>query len=110
MKILKIILLFFFISAWLSLTTCTFAQTRPVNRPPSLPTNIPPPPSFGGMNTQNGKFQIISGEYYSQDPKPFLYKRLIKINTSTGEAWVLNSKVGKNGELRTWLPLENSER
>ena len=81
-------------------------QIKPLKRPPSLPTNIPPPPSFVS-GSQNGKFQIISAEYYSQDTKPFLYKRLIKLNTSTGEAWVLVSKIGKNGESRTWLPLEN---
>ena len=72
----------------------------------TTPSFIPPPPSFGG-GSQNGKFQIISAEYYSQDIKPFLYKRLIKLNTSTGEAWVLVSKIGKNGETRRWLPLEN---
>ncbi len=86
--------------------TSLVGQTKPIKRLPSLPTNIPPPPSFGG-GSQNGKFQIISAEYYSQDIKPFLYKRLIKLNTSTGEAWVLVSKIGKNGETRRWLPLEN---
>ena len=82
-------------------------QTKPIKRPPSLPTNIPPPPSFGSSGSQNGKFQIISAEYYSQDTKPFLYKRLVKFNTSTGEAWVLVSRLGKNGEIRKWIPFEN---
>ena len=54
-------------------------QTKSIKRPPSLPTNIPPPPSFANSSSKNGKFSIISGEYYSQDSKPFLYKRLIKI-------------------------------
>lgn len=102
-KIHPIILTIFFTFL---LNSSLVGQTKPIKRPPSLPTNIPPPPSFGG-SSQNGKFQIISAEYYSQDTKPFLYKRLIKLNTSTGEAWVLVSKIGKNGEIRRWLPLEN---
>ena len=73
---------------------------------PNLPMNIPPPPSFGSLANKNGKFQLISAEYYSEDAKPFLYKRLVKIDTTTGEAWVLVSKIGMNGEQRKWVPLE----
>lgn len=84
----------------------SIAQTKPIKRPPSLPVNIPPPPNFSGSSSKNGKFQIVSAEYYSQDSKPFLYKRLVKFDTSTGEAWVLLS-VQKNGtETRRWIPLE----
>ncbi len=101
-KPFQLLFLLFFTNA-----TFLLGQTKPLQRPPSLPSNIPPPPSFAGSSSQNGKFHIISGEYYSQDSKPFLYKRLIKINTSTGEAWVLHSKLGKNGEVRRWIPLEN---
>ena len=69
--------------------------------------NIPPPPNFGSLSSKSGKFQIISAEYYSSDAKPFLYKRLIKLDTTTGEAWVLVSQLGKNGEMRKWIPLES---
>ena len=102
LKFFQFLILVFFVNA------CFLTgQTKSIKRPPSLPTNIPPPPSFANSSSKNGKFSIISGEYYSQDSKPFLYKRLIKINTSTGEAWVLHSKLGKNGEVRRWIPLEN---
>lgn len=73
---------------------------------PNLPMNIPPPPSFSSLANKNGKFQLISAEYYSEDAKPFLYKRLVKIDTTTGEAWVLVSKIGISGEQRKWVPLE----
>ena len=53
----------------------------------------------------NGKFQIISAEYYSQDAKPYLYKRLVKVDTTTGAAWLLHSSRGDRGEIRQWLPL-----
>jgi len=43
---------------------------------PSLPMNIPPPPSFASLSSKSGKYQIVSAEYYSEDAKPFLYKRL----------------------------------
>ena len=33
-------------------------QSKPSQRPPSLPTNIPPPPNFSGGLSKNGKFQI----------------------------------------------------
>ena len=79
--------------------------TSPSSRP-NLPMNIPPPPSFGSLTNKSGKYQIISAEYYSEDKKPFLYKRLIKLDTTTGEAWVLNSRIGASGEQRKWLPLE----
>ena len=75
--------------------------------PPNLPANIPPPPSFLGSSSKIGRYQIVSAEYYSQDTKPFLYKRLVKIDTTTGQAWVLQSIVGTQGEIRTWVPLEN---
>ena len=86
------------------------AQPKPNNRPPNLPLSIPPPPNFGGGSSQNGKYLIMSGEYYSQDAKPFLYKRLIKLDTTTGKAWVLYSKIGPKGEVRKWIPLENSNK
>jgi hypothetical protein len=86
------------------------AQPKPNNRPPNLPLSIPPPPNFGGGSSQNGKYLIMSGEYYSQDDKPFLYKRLIKLDTTTGNAWVLYSKIGPKGEVRKWIPLENSNK
>ena len=79
--------------------------SSPPGVPPSLPKNIPPPPSFGVSKNDNGKFQIVSAEYYSQDAKRFLYKRLVKIDTTTGAAWVLHSSRGDRGELRQWLPL-----
>ncbi|MDA0344244.1 MAG: hypothetical protein ACO3VB_07785 [Opitutales bacterium] len=85
-------------------------QNKPSNRPPNLPLNIPPPPSFSAGGNQNGKYQIVSGEYYSQDAKPFLYKRLIKVDTTTGDAWVLYSKIGPKGEIRQWIPLENAPK
>ena len=106
MKIFYLIHLSLFLS--LSIPIALLAQTKPSNRPPSLPLNIPPPPSFSGGGNQNGKYQIVSGEYYSQDVKPFLYKRLIKVDTTTGEAWVLYSKIGPKGEVRKWIPLENA--
>ena len=76
---------------------------------PSLPMNIPPPPSFASLSNKSGKFQIVSAEYYSEDAKPFLYKRLIKFDTTTGEAWVLASKIGPKGEQRKWVPLETNK-
>jgi hypothetical protein len=97
-----------------SIAVCTtiwvFSQTRPPSVIPSsrpnLPMNIPPPPSFGSLSSKSGKYQIISAEYYSEDKKPFLYKRLIKLDTTSGEAWVLASRIGSAGEQRKWLPLE----
>ena len=103
----------FFLIAACSLLLClqSNAQTQVnstgVSKRPSLPMNIPPPPNFGSLSNKSGKFQIISAEYYSSDSKPFLYKRLIKLNTTTGEAWVLVSQLGKNGEMRKWIPLES---
>ena len=84
-----------------------FAQVgkSPSSSPPKLPMNIPPPPSFASMGSKSGKFQIISAEYYSQDEKPYLYKRLVKYDTTTGEAWVLNSVLSPQGEKRNWVPL-----
>ena len=76
---------------------------------PSLPMNIPPPPSFASLSNKSGKYQIVSAEYYSEDAKPFLYKRLVKFDTTTGEAWVLASKIGSNGEQRKWVPLETKK-
>ena len=77
----------------------------PLSSPPRLPSNIPPPPSFASFSSKAGKYQIVSAEYYSQDTKPFLYKRLIKYDTTTGEAWVLFSKRDSSGERRVWVPL-----
>ncbi len=88
----------------------SLAQDQIVPRsktPPNLPVNIPPPPSFGSSSSKNGRFQFLSAEYYSEDNKPFLYKRLIKVDTSTGEAWVLHSERSSAGETRTWVPLIN---
>ena len=72
--------------------------------------NIPPPPSFSSLSSKSGKYQLMSAEYYSQDSKPYLYKRLVKFDTTTGEAWILHSKIGANGEIRTWIPLENESK
>ena len=83
-------------------------RSSPNSTPPKLPMNIPPPPSFASLSNKTGKYQLVSAEYYSQDPKPYLYKRLIKFDTSTGEAWILHSKIGSNGERRTWIPLQTS--
>ena len=85
----------------------TQVNSASVSKRPSLPMSIPPPPNFSSLSNKSGKFQIISAEYYSSDAKPFLYKRLIKLNTTTGEAWVLVSQLGKNGEMRKWIPLES---
>ncbi len=79
--------------------------TNLLTSPPRLPSNIPPPPSFASISSKAGKFQIVSAEYYSQDSKPFLYKRLIKYDTTTGEAWILYSKRDATGERRMWVPL-----
>lgn len=92
-------------------TSILFSQSESSKRlssgPPKLPMNIPPPPSFASMSNKTGKFHLISAEYYSQDTKPYLYKRLVKFDTSTGKAWILHSKIGANGEQRTWVPLES---
>ena len=77
----------------------------PPSSPPRLPTTIPPPPSFAMPKNNNGKFHIVSAEYYSQDAKPYLYKRLVKFDSTTGQAWVLHSSRGQGGEVRRWLPL-----
>lgn len=96
---------------FLLFTSTLFSQSESPKRlnagPPKLPMNIPPPPSFASMSNKTGKFQLISAEYYSQDTKPYLYKRLVKFDTSTGKAWILFSKIGANGEQRTWVPLES---
>ena len=73
--------------------------------PPKLPVNIPPPPSFNSFSSKNGRYQLVSAEYYSQDAKPFLYKRLVKIDTTTGKAWILSSQGGPDKEKREWVPL-----
>ena len=46
-KIHPIILTIFFTFL---LNSSLVGQTKPIKRPPSLPTNIPPPPSFGGSS------------------------------------------------------------
>ena len=102
---LKTISLIIFLFSVPKIFSQTLNTTRPSSGPPKLPMNIPPPPSFASLSNKTGKFQIISAEYYSQDSKPYLYKRLIKYDTSTGEAWVLLSKIGPKGEQRTWVPL-----
>lgn len=77
----------------------------PPSSPPKLPMNIPPPPSFSSIASKAGKFQIVSAEYYSQDEKAYLYKRLVKYDTTTGDAWILHSKLSEAGEQRKWIPL-----
>ena len=106
---LKTISLIIFLFSVPKIFSQTLNTTRPSSGPPKLPMNIPPPPSFASLSNKTGKFQIISAEYYSQDSKPYLYKRLIKYDTSTGEAWVLLSKIGPKGEQRTWVPLATGE-
>ena len=106
---LKTISLIIFLFSVPKIFSQTSNTTRPSSGPPKLPMNIPPPPSFASLANKTGKFQIISAEYYSQDSKPYLYKRLIKYDTSTGEAWVLLSKIGPKGEQRTWVPLATLE-
>ena len=90
----------------------SFAQVGqgPSSSPPKLPMNIPPPPSFSSIASKTGKFQIVSAEYYSQDTKPFLYKRLIKYYTTTGQAWILYSKRDSSGERRMWIPLTSEDK
>ena len=105
-KFLNILTILSFVSIFLTISVESIAQSKPIKRPPSLPVNIPPPPNFSGSSTKNGKFQIVSAEYYSQDSKPFLYKRLVKFDTSTGEAWVLHSVQMNGTETRRWIPLE----
>ena len=85
----------------------SFAQVGqgPSSSPPKLPMNIPPPPSFSSIASKAGKFQIISAEYYSHDEKAYLYKRLVKYDTTTGDAWILHSKLSEAGEQRKWIPL-----
>ena len=106
---LKTISLIIFLFSVTKIFSQTSNTKRPSSGPPKLPMNIPPPPSFASLSNKTGKFQIISAEYYSQDSKPYLYKRLIKYDTSTGEAWVLLSKIGPKGEQRTWVPLATLE-
>ena len=79
------------------------ANVGPSSSPPKLP--MCPPPLTSARSQQDSKYQLASAEYYSQDEKPYLYKRLIKFDTTTGEAWVLYSKLGASGERRTWVPL-----
>ena len=80
------------------------ATKQPIS-PPRLPANIPPPPSFNSFSSKNGRYQIVSAEYYSQDAKPFLYKRLVKIDTSTGKTWILKSVGGPGKERREWVEM-----
>lgn len=106
----SIILSFFF----LTISYFTYGQSvkgsTPLSSPPRLPSNIPPPPNFSSMSTKVGKYQFVNAEYYSQDTKPFLYKRLIKYDTTTGEAWMLYSRRDSTGEKRVWLPLTSQEK
>ena len=107
-KVIKILTFFgVALGAWL-VAHAQLSQSPsggPPSTPPKLPTRIPPPPSFAMSSSDTGKFQIVSAEYYSQDAKPFLYKRLVKVDTETGEAWVLHSARGERGEVRKWLPM-----
>ena len=103
----KKIIPFLCVVFYLVCTTGGFSQTQkgPSPSPPRLPMNIPPPPNFASMGSKAGKYQIISAEYYSQDEKAYLYKRLVKYDTTTGEAWVLESKLTSEGEKRSWVSL-----
>ena len=105
LKIQILLSIIFVGTGFLAFAQSSSPATSPSSRP-NLPMSIPPPPSFGSLTNKNGKYQIISAEYYSEDKKPFLYKRLIKLDTTTGEAWVLTSRIGASGEQRKWLPLE----
>ena len=107
MPILLVLLAFLHLNNGL-LNAQNIQRSSPKSTPPKLPMNIPPPPSFASLSNKSGKYQLVSAEYYSQDPKPYLYKRLIKFDTSTGVAWILHSKIGNNGEKRTWIPLQTS--
>ncbi len=89
---------------WLVAQAQQAQLSKPPSAPPSFPKNFPAPP-FGVSKSDNGKFQLVSAEYYSQDEKPYLYKRLVKVDTTTGKAWVLHSARGGSGEIRQWLPL-----
>jgi len=101
-KFASAVLLLFFV-----ITTPLLGNKKNLVIPPNLPANIPPPPSFLGSSSKIGRYQIVSAEYYSQDSKPFLYKRLVKIDTTTGQSWVLQSVGGPKGEVRSWVPLES---
>ena len=101
-KFVSAVLLLFFV-----ITTPLLGNKKNLVIPPNLPANIPPPPSFLGSSSKIGRYQIVSAEYYSQDSKPFLYKRLVKIDTTTGQSWVLQSVGGPKGEVRSWVPLES---
>ena len=81
------------------------SSRKQLSPPPQLPVNIPPPPNFGNVSSKNGRYQLISAEHYSQDAKPFLYKRLVKVDTVTGKSWVLQSVGGPGKEVRSWVPL-----
>ena len=85
MPILLVLLAFLHLNNGL-LNAQNIQRSSPKSTPPKLPMNIPPPPSFASLSNKSGKYQLVSAEYYSQDPKPYLYKRLIKFDTSTGEA------------------------
>ena len=106
----KSIIFLFFTNLVFCLHGQSDKRTTPFTKPPGLPSNIPPPPSFASISSKVGKYQIVSAEYYSQDTKPFLYKRLIKYDTTTGEAWVLYSKRDSTGERRVWIPLTSESK
>ena len=76
--------------------------------PPNLPKSIPPPPMFASQKNDNGKFQFVSASYhsYGTDGKSYLYQRLLKVDTTTGEALVLLSTQGPRGEVRQWVKWE----
>ena len=96
------------IGAWLVVQ----AQQAP-SPPTTLPTPPTPPknlPKFPSFNTggDNGKYQFVTAEYYALDTqkKWFLYKQLVKADTTTGEAWVLQSSRNNAGEFSNkWVPL-----
>ena len=96
------------LGAWLVAQAQLARPSSAPPAPPSLPKNIPPPPTFGISKSNNGKYQFVNAEYYSLDTqkKWFLYKQLVKVDTTTGEAWVLQSSRDKGGAFHNkWAPL-----
>ncbi|MBL62977.1 MAG: hypothetical protein CMI30_06155 [Opitutae bacterium] len=96
------------IGAWL-VVQAQQAPSPPTSlpTPPAPPKNLPKFPSFGAGG-DNGKYQFVTAEYYSLDAqkKWFLYKQLVKADTTTGEAWVLQSSRDNAGEFTNkWVPL-----
>jgi hypothetical protein len=109
MRRFRLPILFFLLLAFVQFLVVAQNTSKLPKSPPRLPVNIPPPPNFG-TSSKNGRYQIVNVEYYSQDAKPFLYKRLVKIDTSTGKTWYLHSTGGPRNEKRNWVPFVNESR